>query len=92
MLIAYADGSFSLSWERARAWYSPQGELVDAEHKFPGRRTRAVRPSGPTWDWLKKQGRQYLTGQLAAILATKVSEAKLRLEQSLLMATRDCRG
>lgn len=84
MLIAYADGSFSLSWERARAWYSPEGELVDAAHKFPNHRQRSVRRSAPTWRWLADRGRPYVSdGPLAHQLASRVAEAKRRLEQSL---------
>ena len=33
MRIDYSDGSFMLSWDKCRAWYTKDGELKDAEYK-----------------------------------------------------------
>lgn len=79
MLIAFANGAFALFSPTTRAWYSPQGDLVDAEHKLPRHRCRPVQKGGPTWRRLATDGTRYLSGRLAQELAGKVAESKKRL-------------
>ncbi len=76
-LIIYSDGSFMRSWDKARAWYTPQGELKDAEHKLRYRgapSSRAVKPNGPTWQYLAKQGKQVLYGRTGSVQALYQAE------------------
>lgn len=62
MRIDFSDGSFMLSWQRCRAWYSADGTLKDAEYKtrrngYPVARAVAERDV-KTRAWLAKQGKQ----------------------------------
>lgn len=76
MRIDYSDGSFMLSWEKVRAWFSPDGSLKDAEYKLTGRNygpTRAVsKRHTKVLAWLAKQGKQEIDLLNRGILKRKV--------------------
>lgn len=61
MRIDYSDGSFMLSWDKYRAWYSADGRLKDAEYKrrhkgYPAAVAVSTEHT-KVRAWLEKQGR-----------------------------------
>lgn len=76
MRIDYSDGSFMLSWQKCRAWFSPDGSLKDAEYKTTYKGYPAARAVSKkhvkVLAWLEQQGKQEIDLLNRGILKRKV--------------------
>lgn len=61
MRVDFSDGSFMLSWDTARAWYTADGEMKDCEKKFKYKNRLAARAIPKSHkkvrEWLAQQGK-----------------------------------
>lgn len=75
MRIDYPDGSFMLSWDSMRAWYSSDGELIDCEKKYTYQGYPAARAVSPKHThiraWLIKKGKEEIELLRMGILKPK---------------------